>query len=223
MNEQIRQLGACVAFTETIPKNHAPGKISQIVEIIKASSAKVVVVFSVEQDALAVFQEVLRQNLTGVQWIGSEAWVTAALLSSPEYLQILGGSVGFAIRRADIPGLKEFLLKLNPSSASENPFILEFWEKNFGCSFQKRDNHTSESKPLCTGHEDLAARENIYSDVTQLRVSYNVYKSVYALAHSLHNMRACENGNGPFANTTCPNISSIEPWQVWKCSTPTEL
>ncbi|XP_033894897.3 extracellular calcium-sensing receptor-like [Acipenser ruthenus] len=214
LNEQIRQLGACVAFTETIPKNHAPGKISQIVEIIKSSSAKVVVVFSVEQDALAVFQEVLRQNLTGVQWIGSEAWVTAALLSSPEYLQILGGSVGFAIRRADIPGLKEFLLKLNPSSASENPFILEFWEKNFGCSFQKRDNHTSESKPLCTGHEDLAARENIYSDVTQLRVSYNVYKSVYALAHSLHNMRACENGNGPFANTTCPNISSIEPWQL---------
>uniref|UniRef100_A0A4W5LVE7 G-protein coupled receptors family 3 profile domain-containing protein n=1 Tax=Hucho hucho TaxID=62062 RepID=A0A4W5LVE7_9TELE len=169
-SEEVQKLGACVALLEIIPKNHAEGAMASIVARIRSSAAGVVLVFALEQDAGALFDEALRQGLTGVQWLASEAWSTASVLSTPpRFLPILQGSMGFAIRRAvHIPGLQEFLLRLHPSSpdASKDP-----------------------GKPLCSGSEDLGSVRNIYSDVSQLRISYNVYKAVYAIAHTLHAMR----------------------------------
>ncbi|KAJ8410723.1 hypothetical protein AAFF_G00186800 [Aldrovandia affinis] len=163
-----------------------------------------------DEDAGALFQEVLRQNLTGIQWLASEAWITASVLSAPHFHPILQGSVGFAIRRADIPGLQAFLLRLHPSTAQDNPFVPEFWEETFGCSLKGGRG----DKPLCTGAEQLASTENIYSDVTQLRISYNVYKAVYAIAHALNSMIECKPGKGPFSGRSCPDTASIQPWQL---------
>ncbi|KAJ8367809.1 hypothetical protein SKAU_G00078370 [Synaphobranchus kaupii] len=42
------------------------------------------------------------------------------------------GSVGFAIRRADISGLQPFLLRLHPSTAQDDPFFPEFGRKHSG-------------------------------------------------------------------------------------------
>lgn len=161
-----------------------------------------------------------REGLTGIQWLASEAWSTAAVLSTPKkYHHILQGSMGFAIRRADIPGLQDFLLRLNPLSpdAGEDPFLIPFWEEVFQCSLgtQSKDLHTlSEGKPPCSGTEELRNVKNIYVDVSQLRISYNVYKAVYAIAHAIKAMRSCVKGNGPFSQQACPDLDNIQPWQV---------
>ncbi|XP_036392615.1 extracellular calcium-sensing receptor-like [Megalops cyprinoides] len=209
-NEEVSKLGACVAFHEVIPKNHERGRMSRIVERIRHSGARVVLVFALEQDAGALFREVLRQNLTGIQWLASEAWITAAVLTAPRFHPILQGSVGFAIRRVDIPGLQPFLLRLHPSTAGDDPFVPEFWEETFGCSLQGGRG----GKPPCTGAEQLASTKNIYSDVTQLRISYNVYKAVYAIAHALNSMLKCEPDKGPHPGQACLDSSSIQPWQL---------
>lgn len=195
--------------------------------------------FAVEQDAAALFDEVLRfvffspssvtlhlesltskpmvvsrQGLTGIQWLASEAWSTAAVLSSPrKYHQILQGSMGFAIRHADIPGLQDFLLRLHPSSDDSpgDPFLVPFWEEVFQCSLALKTEH-QEYRPPCSGAEDLRKVTNIYSDVSQLRISYNVYKAVYAIAHALQNMRRCVPGASPLQS--CPDPEDIQPYQV---------
>ncbi|KAI4815559.1 hypothetical protein KUCAC02_005701, partial [Chaenocephalus aceratus] len=114
--DEVRKLGACVALHEVIPKNRAQITISSIISKIRSSGARVILVFAVEQDAAALFDEALREGLTGIQWLASEAWSTAAVLSTPKkYHHILQGSMGFAIRRAQIAGLQDFLLSLNPS------------------------------------------------------------------------------------------------------------
>ncbi|XP_052007891.1 extracellular calcium-sensing receptor-like [Xyrauchen texanus] len=212
-NDEVTKVGACIAFYEIIPKNHEQAEMSRIVERIYDSGARVVLVFALEQDARALFSEALRQNLTGIQWLASEAWITAAVLSTPEFHSILQGSMGYAIRRSDIPGLQSFLLRLHPFKYPQDPFVLQFWEEMFKCSLGKGIDSSS-LRPNCNGSEVLANTGNIYSDVSQLRISYNVYKAVYAIAHALDSMLHCEPGKGPFAGGSCPNSSSIQPWQL---------
>lgn len=127
--------------------------------------------------------------------------------------------MGFAIRRAHIPGLQDFLLRLHPSSpgALEDPFLIPFWEEVFQCSLgvqTQGQEHSVEGKPPCSGTEELGSVANIYSDVSQLRISYNVYKAVYAIVYALKAMRACEDGKGPFPLQACPSADDIQPWQV---------
>ncbi len=196
-----------------IPKNHDHTEMSRIVKRIRESGTHVVLVFALEQDASALFWEALRQNLTDIQWLASEAWITAAVLSDPEFHSILQGSMGYAIRRADIPGLESFLLRLHPYKYPQDPFVLQFWEEMFKCSLGSSNKGSSYRHP-CNGSEILAKTGNIYSDVSQLRISYNVYKAVYAIAHALESMLRCEPGKGPFTGGLCPNTSIIQPWQV---------
>lgn len=127
--------------------------------------------------------------------------------------------MGFAIRRAHIPGLQDFLLRLHPSGpdALADPFLKPFWEEVFQCSLGVKaegQEHNVEGKPPCSGAEELGNVTNIYSDVSQLRISYNVYKAVYAIAHALKAMRSCVKGQGPFALQACPDTDNIQPWQV---------
>ncbi|XP_061137832.1 extracellular calcium-sensing receptor-like [Syngnathus typhle] len=209
---EVRKLGACVALHDIIPKNRAPEVISSIISNIRSSGARVILVFAVEQDAAALFDEALRLGLDGIQWLASEAWSTAAVLSTPKkYFSILQGSMGFAIRRVQIPGLRDFLLRLHPSNpdAVNDPFLIPFWEEVFQCSLSE-----GRVKPPCTGAEDLRTVTNIYSDVSQLRISYNVYKAVYAIGYALRSVGGCEDGKGPFALQTCANAQSVQPWQL---------
>ncbi|CAG6001882.1 unnamed protein product [Menidia menidia] len=218
--DEVRKLGACIAFHEIIPKNRTQADISSIVSNIHSSGAQVALVFAVEQDAAALFDETIRGELTGIQWLASEAWSTATVISTPEkYHRILQGTMGFAIRGARIPGLLDFLLRLNPSSpdAHEDPFLVPFWEEMFQCSLGMKANgqkQKADNKPLCSGTEELGKIRNIYSDVSQLRISYNVYKAVYAIAHAVKTMRSCKNGKEPLPQQDCPDTDNIQPWQL---------
>ncbi|XP_056139669.1 extracellular calcium-sensing receptor-like [Lampris incognitus] len=217
---EIPRFGACVALHEIIPKNHAGADMAAVVSRIHSSGARVVLVFAVEQDSVALFDEALRQGLTGIQWLASEAWSTASVLSTPtRYHHILQGTVGFAIRRAQIPGLQDFLLRLHPlnQDSLKDPFLVPFWEEVFGCSLIRGaggQEGSAERKPSCSGSEELASMRNIYLDVSQLRISYNVYKAVYAVAHALKAMRSCETGNEPFPLQACPDVDNIQPRQL---------
>lgn len=98
----------------------------------------------------ALFEEVVHQNVTDKQWIANEAWVTYSTVSVPRNIPSLAGTIGFALQKADIPGLGVFLARINPSlgSPDSNPFMKELWETLFGCSFSAGLGGTS-----CSGSE----------------------------------------------------------------------
>uniref|UniRef100_A0A671U609 G-protein coupled receptors family 3 profile domain-containing protein n=1 Tax=Sparus aurata TaxID=8175 RepID=A0A671U609_SPAAU len=134
---------------------------------------------------------------------------------------LLTGTLGFAIRRADvIPGLKQHLTSLRPSDIHESAFLAEYWEELLNCRLNGSVNSHShggdnyQDRLPCKGTEDLNDVYSPYSDVTQLRVSYNVYKAVYLVAHALQDMSNCIVGLGPFLNGTCADPKKFEPWQV---------
>ncbi|XP_026783475.3 extracellular calcium-sensing receptor [Pangasianodon hypophthalmus] len=216
---EVTHLGACVAFRVIIPKVPTQQQIQDIVKMIRDSSARVLVTFATEEDMEPVLEEVVRQNVTGRLWVASEAWVTSTLISNK--YPFLSGTMGFAIRRAEIPGLKDFLHSLQPFTEPYNPSAREFWETEFQCSFNTSVPVGSMADQVqynrtCTGKERIQDTETIYNDVSQLRVTYNLHKAVYAAAHALHNLVMCQKQESSTEKQLCPDIYSLQPWQVIK-------
>uniref|UniRef100_A0A3Q2ZYH4 Extracellular calcium-sensing receptor-like n=1 Tax=Kryptolebias marmoratus TaxID=37003 RepID=A0A3Q2ZYH4_KRYMA len=203
--------GGCLAYLEVLPWGNDPGELRRIVDIMKKSTARVVIVFAHESHMIDLMEEVVRQNLTGLQWLASEAWTTAAVLQTPHLMPYLGGTLGIAIRRGEIPGLRNFLLEILLNDLQVN----QFWEFTFQCRFAPPPAGWVENgETICTGEEDLESVETEFLDVSNLRPEYNVYKAVYALAYALDDMLQCEPGRGPFSGGRCANVQTLEPWQL---------
>lgn len=211
--EQLEEWGGCVAFHRTIPKVPTLKQISAITDALEASVARVIVVFATEGQLLELLSEVARRNLTGWQWVASEAWVTASILTAPVFQQVLTGTLGFSFRGANISGLAEFLLRVRPSDNTGSVFTNMFWEEQFNC---RLDNASSEGldRPLCTGLENLEQIESSYTSVTPVRVSYNVYKAVYAITHALHQLLQCTSIAQDSDKRSCNTGVEFTPGQV---------
>ncbi|XP_047248276.1 extracellular calcium-sensing receptor-like [Girardinichthys multiradiatus] len=209
--EAASQDGICVEYSETISRTGSREHIEKAVGVIRRGTASVLVAFLAQGEMEVLLEELLRQNVTGLQWVGSESWITANYLAKKRYSGILTGSLGFAIRKATITGLQEFLLKVNPSQDPQSNLLKEFWETTFDCSFQSSIPGTK----LCSGSERLQNANNTFIDVSQLRISNNVYKAVYAIAHALDNILKCGSG-GDSMSHSCIFKYHLEPRQIAK-------
>ncbi|XP_034024145.1 extracellular calcium-sensing receptor-like [Thalassophryne amazonica] len=209
----------CLAYLGVLPFSKKPAEFKNIVEVMKKSTARVVIGFTHESEMIQIMEEVVNQNVTGLLWIASEAWTSSAVLQTPKLSPYLSGTLGIAVRRGEIPGLKEFLLKIDPGQQHNNNngqiVVRQFWEYAFQCRFAPLPEGWMEAGgALCTGQEDLKKVESEFLDVSNLRSEYNVYKAVYALAYALNDMLQCVPGRGPFSWKSCVNFNSLEPWQL---------
>uniref|UniRef100_A0A665UNH2 Extracellular calcium-sensing receptor-like n=1 Tax=Echeneis naucrates TaxID=173247 RepID=A0A665UNH2_ECHNA len=205
----------CLAYTETLPWTDNPAELRRIVNVIKKSKARVVIVFAHEGHMIDLMEEVVRQNVTGLQWMASEAWTALADLQTPHFMPYLGGTLGIAIRRGEIPGLRKFLLHLRPDLNHNSYGNNIFWEHTFKCRFAPPPSGWVEAGgAICTGQEDLETVQTEFLETLDLRPEYNVYKAVYALAYALHELLQCEPGRGPFSGNSCGDLQRLEPWQV---------
>uniref|UniRef100_A0A3Q4M4Y6 Olfactory receptor C family, h1 n=1 Tax=Neolamprologus brichardi TaxID=32507 RepID=A0A3Q4M4Y6_NEOBR len=194
------QEGVCVEYSEAISRTDSSEEVARVIEVIRSGSARVLIAFLAQGEMDILLEEALKQNLTGLQWVGSESWITASHLTTKRYSGILTGSLGFTIRKAKIAGLREFLLQVNPSQDPQNSLLREFWETVFGCSFQSR----LPGQIQCSGSEKLEDINNPFTDVSQLRISNNVYKAVYAIAHAMHNLLNCGQSPLSVCSESCP-------------------
>uniref|UniRef100_A0A8C4S0N9 Extracellular calcium-sensing receptor-like n=1 Tax=Erpetoichthys calabaricus TaxID=27687 RepID=A0A8C4S0N9_ERPCA len=198
--------GICIEYSEVIYRTNPREKFIKTVDIIKKASSKIIVAFASFIDLEFLIKELLLQNVTGLQWVGSESWVSAKNVATKENYRIFKGAIGFSIANAAIPGLKEFLLSVRPSSTPGNTGLIKLWEDMFDCSFNASNSKT------CTGLENLQVVNNLYTDVSELRITYNVHKAVYAVAHALHDLLACQDNQGPCKT----NPKNILPLQIPK-------
>ncbi|XP_072551570.1 extracellular calcium-sensing receptor-like [Salminus brasiliensis] len=216
--KESARYNVCPAYVHIFPVFLSKEALKELMNTIHSSTATVIVNFAVETDMRTILKECKRQNMTHLQWIASEAWATSKALWG-DFSKILQGTLGFAIRKAEIPNLSSYLRELNTSSLQVSHFLTEFWEETFNCRVNGSSNthiHKEEVKnrELCSGRERLDDVYTSYADVTQLRVSYNVYKAVYLIAHALHDMSTCVPGKGPFQNGTCGSLNPLLPWQL---------
>ncbi|XP_029435599.1 extracellular calcium-sensing receptor-like [Rhinatrema bivittatum] len=219
LKEELQKRGVCVAFHEKIPLVPSSVKINRIVEVVRRSSASVILVFSSEPFVLPVMQAFSRQNISGKVWIASESWSVTSGVITIELSNLLRGTIGFAFTEGKINGIQEFLHNFKPSSAPNDPLVLQSWEVIFRCQWPNPQTNltTAEGKleeatRFCTGAESLDKLMD--SEVSSPRIGYSIYNAVYSVAHALRDMLSCVPGEGPFTNKTCANIRSHEPWQL---------
>uniref|UniRef100_UPI0009B3FF64 extracellular calcium-sensing receptor-like n=1 Tax=Monopterus albus TaxID=43700 RepID=UPI0009B3FF64 len=205
--EEIQGTGVCLAFVETLNRENIVSEVKRAALTIQASTARVILIFTWYTDVRELFLQLAKINVTDRQFLASEAWSTSGdlLLQSLVISQVASGVVGVAIRSSTIPGFENYIRSLNPSHRPDDKFLREFWEKVFGCSpgaTPLSSNASSPpslastllqeaSLPLCNGTESLEGVQNDFTDVSQLRVTYNVYLAVYAAAHALHSLLSC--------------------------------
>ncbi|KAI7802884.1 extracellular calcium-sensing receptor [Triplophysa rosa] len=209
--EAAEKEGVCVEYSVAVYRTDSRQKFLEVVDIVKMSTSKVIVAFADGNDLDFLIKELYYQNVTGYQWVGSEGWITYRYVATPTNYAVLGGAVGFAVPNAYLPGLREFITSSKPSLTPGNTGLVELWESVFKCTFNPNVHNVSK---ICNGEESLANTNTRFTDVSDASLLSNIYKAVYAVAHAIEGLLACEKGKGPFLNKTCAEKGKIQPWQV---------
>ncbi|XP_018416493.1 PREDICTED: extracellular calcium-sensing receptor-like [Nanorana parkeri] len=253
--EELRASGACLAFWENVPSSAK--EMYRVAAIIRGSTAKVVVVFSLEAYLNPVLLELAHNGDRKDRiWITADAWSTSPRLVGSGLSHFLKGSLGLVLRNGAAPGFRKFVWELHPNQFNNHPLFLEFWEEAFSCRWPPGENRSSllppynvnlepsttsvnissapiaalnpsslnnmstfaslspsSLKPLCTGLEDAASLQ-IFSDINDLRVTYNVYKAVKMIAKALQDMATCQNMIRSLDTGHCADIQHFQPWQA---------
>ncbi|XP_029963977.1 extracellular calcium-sensing receptor-like [Salarias fasciatus] len=203
--ETAQQLGICLEYSVSFFRTDPAEKIQTIIDIIKASTSKVIVAFLSLMDMDVLIHELSQHNLTGRQWVGTEAWIFDSQTAAMDKQRILDGAIGLSIPKAHVTGFKEFMLDVRPLNLSGNEIFTKFWEKSFNCKFKQSKSSAGVDRE-CTGHEDLTGVENSFTDMSLMPIINNVYKGVYAVAHALHKILDCKE--------TCNKILKLDPFMI---------
>ncbi|KAM9330282.1 vomeronasal type-2 receptor 26-like [Gastrophryne carolinensis] len=229
LTKVIENNGGCVAFLEILPIYNSMESVYRIIDVIKATKAKVIVVYSTMENLISLMEGASKENITDKVWLGCGSWSITSDFPRPDILVTLNGSLGISPPSGKIPGFKEFLNSIHPTKYPDDIYMKSFWETAFGCVWPPSHpfnmtflNKYEDAMHWCTGQERLDSIDpNIY-DVNNFRYTYKTHNAVFAIAHALHELHSCVPGQGPFVNGSCANIFSHKPWQtpISVCSQP---
>uniref|UniRef100_A0A8D2ISU2 G-protein coupled receptors family 3 profile domain-containing protein n=1 Tax=Varanus komodoensis TaxID=61221 RepID=A0A8D2ISU2_VARKO len=208
MVPMLSQHGICYEFILRIPKLDYVDEIigwawkdRKSFEIAFASKANVFFVYgeppSVQILRILLFvAPVLGLPPLCKVWIVTSHWDFALLPLHRNWdTQTFHGSITFSVHSNQPLGFRKFVQMVKPSWAKGDGFIQDFWENAFNCLLSMADV-MQEDKESCSGDEKLETLPGILFEMNMMGHSYNVYNSVYAVAHA------------------SLAIQNVQPWQV---------
>uniref|UniRef100_A0A3Q1J0N0 G-protein coupled receptors family 3 profile domain-containing protein n=1 Tax=Anabas testudineus TaxID=64144 RepID=A0A3Q1J0N0_ANATE len=216
IKEETQGAGVCLSFTEILNRENIVSDSRRAALTIQASTAKVILIFAWYTDVWELFLQLGNINVTGRQFLASEAWSTSGdILQDPVTRKVASGVLGIAIRSSTIPGFENYLRSLKPSNRPDDMFLRKLWENVFGCRPVVTPFSTYTALPPCNGTESLEGIQHPFTYTSQLRVTYNVYLAVYAAAHALHSL-LCPIRDSPLGenSSTCFFPKDIKPIEL---------
>uniref|UniRef100_A0A3B4CDF4 G-protein coupled receptors family 3 profile domain-containing protein n=1 Tax=Pygocentrus nattereri TaxID=42514 RepID=A0A3B4CDF4_PYGNA len=195
------QLGICLEYSLPFFRTYSQEKVLRIIQQIKSSTSRVIVVFATHWDLEILLNVFYEHNITGYQWVGTEGWISDSTVARLDKHKILQGAIGLAIPKTTVMGLKEFILDIKPLQSAGSAIFTEFWEALFKCKYKVEND--SEDTTVCTGQEKLSETNNAFTDMSLMPIFSSVYKAVYAVAHTLHDLLGC--------TRTCPTKKQPDP------------
>uniref|UniRef100_A0A4W4DPD5 G-protein coupled receptors family 3 profile domain-containing protein n=1 Tax=Electrophorus electricus TaxID=8005 RepID=A0A4W4DPD5_ELEEL len=199
--EVAEQLGICLEYSLPFYNTFSQRKVLGIIEQIKSSTSRVIVGFVDAGDLEMLLDAFFEHNITGYQWVGTEAWIFDPVVAKMDKHNILQGAIGLAVPNTNVNGLKEFILDLNRVKSAGSAIFTKYWETFFHCKYTVQNE--SERSAGCTGEETLSEMNSIFTDMSLMPYFNNVYKGVYAIAHTLHDILGCKE--------TCQRMNQPDP------------
>ncbi|XP_063348615.1 extracellular calcium-sensing receptor-like [Pelmatolapia mariae] len=239
--EEIQGAGVCLAFVETLQRENIISDARRAALTIQASTARVILIFTWYTDVRELFLQLAKLNVTDRQFLASDlvqnsvtskvangvlgvATRSSAIPGFESYLRRL-----HPIHRPDDEFLREFWevefgcshrtrhLHLYSSSLLSSPVstLKSSHISNILTSNPPVMSDQKASLSHCNGTESLKKVQNLFTDASQLRVTYNVYLAVYAAAHALHSL-LCPIKDSPSENniSTCSSPKQIKPTEL---------
>ncbi|XP_036418142.1 G-protein coupled receptor family C group 6 member A-like [Colossoma macropomum] len=193
----------CFDFDEVVSNyGNVKQRIKEVADIIRNSTAKVVVLFLRIQQVEMLFEEMIKTNTSRI-WIASNTWSMSRLLMKMKGINKVGDILGTTFITGNIPGFEDYLQNLRPRPGARNDFIREYKQMRFNCSQQSE--HTS---PLaCNVTDPQEANDDYLLDAVDVTEAYNQRIAVYAVAHAMKKLLQCN-------DTACSGDTNLPPYKL---------
>ncbi|XP_018432132.1 PREDICTED: taste receptor type 1 member 1-like [Nanorana parkeri] len=179
--------GICVPYYGIIPNTNDRTYIKKMVDNIVQTHVGVIVVFSAYNSAQILLEEVIKANITGRVWIGSEDWLVYPEIAALPNIQSIGTIFGVSVSEIYFPKLLDF-------------------ETAYVSSFKSQDVSEYNCNQVCDKCRSFTLQNMSIPGQATMSASFNIYAAAYAIAHGLHGLLNCRSGQ-------CSN-GTYYPWQL---------
>ncbi|XP_040597228.1 vomeronasal type-2 receptor 116-like [Mesocricetus auratus] len=197
----------CVAFVRMIPDNVASffNNAKAILQIM-ITTANVVVIYGDNEYLSGIILCIGYYLMNWKVWVMKSQW-DLNFTANVFMLDSLHGSLIFTHQYAEFSDFRKFIQTYNPSKYPDDYYLASLWKRHFNCSFSGPD-----CKMLgnCPPNVSLEMLPRNYWELDMSEESYNVFNSVYAVAHSLHEMNIKQVQNYPQEN----GEMNINRWEL---------
>ncbi|NP_001098660.1 vomeronasal receptor Vmn2r79 precursor [Mus musculus] len=173
---------------------------------ITMSSAKVVIVYGDKESPLQ-FNFILwkSENIQRL-WVSVSQFDIITMIGE-FMLNSVHGTLIFSHQQSEMSGFKQFMQTVHPSNYSNDISLAKLWWTYFKCSLPPPDCKTLKNCPTKT----LLKRFFVPPlGMSMSETCYNLYNSVYAVAHSLHEMLLQQ------VDTCSENDGKVLEFNSWK-------
>ncbi|EDV21899.1 uncharacterized protein TRIADDRAFT_59571 [Trichoplax adhaerens] len=204
INKQTRHNEICTAVVEYISDPSDRSTISRILQRIELfPKAKAIILFTTEFDAVNIIQEAEKRNLTGLIFIGTDAWSDSLKFTRLDP-KVIGGMLGVSLDGKNDPKFDQYLRSRDLCNNRINPWFIEMWKSEL--SHLNLD--TNEIMQQCNIITEL--HQN-YTHDFYYRTSKAAYvmDAVKALAVAVHKALGCTNDS-----CSAENLRGIDKFRL---------
>ncbi|OBS79872.1 hypothetical protein A6R68_21928, partial [Neotoma lepida] len=177
----------CIAFVAMIPDNmisSLQNNPKTTLPQIQKSSANVVIIYGESESLRGMIFIIANQLFNSKVWVMKSRWDFTAGFESLIF-DPFHGSLIFAHHYTEISDFRKFIQTYNPSKYPEDYILAQLWQDHFNCSYSEPDCKILGN---CVANASVKMFHRNIWETNMSEESYNVYNSVYAVAHSLHEL-----------------------------------
>ncbi|XP_039180248.1 vomeronasal type-2 receptor 26-like [Crotalus tigris] len=187
-----------------------------ISKVILTSTSNVVIVYGEMQTMIALRVLIALPQMDDEE-MESKVWLMTAQMEFTSLpfqrhwgLGFIHGSLSLAVHRQEMLDFQKFLKIRNHTAEKKDGFVRDFWENAFNCFF----SDSNEYGEVCTGKENLEMLPGSVFETSMTGQSYNLYNTVYAVAHAFHNMLSSTSKHQTITDKKKWKLSDIKTWQL---------